>query len=200
MLGWFKICTTYASIIIIGRSSILYKEGSRMLEFEYMNRFPSQYITIVKEVEHYTGASVHTDQIIKRVLYRIKQLYNGDPGTLTSSVVKAMTRKAACEIMKTKRQTEVLTDFDLSNMYADNVQEIDDQIADNDLIQDIILLAKNDDERFITRAWSKGYSDSQIARALTKEHGEENTEKYRAKIKRFKKSLRNEEVYKTLTA
>ena len=162
------------------------------LQLKFMMKYPNHYITIVTEIEQYLGASLLTDRIIKRVLCRIKSFKEKTEKPLTISVIKWLTKRAAYELVKLNKQTDVLTDDDLLNMHADNVQTPDEQLTDNELLRKVILLTQNDYERLIITAWANGCIDTDVAHILTDMYGG-TFESNRSKIRRFKNKLRKDE-------
>ncbi len=169
------------------------------MEIQFMKKYPHFYLEIVQEIDKYVGAAVMTDQIVKRVLYRIDRLLSEKGDTLTVPIIKRLTKKAAHELVNRKKQIDVLTDDDLLTAHADNVHLIDDQLTDNELLHDIILLTKNNDERVIINAWANGCNDTEIAAILTNIRGG-TVESNRSKIRRYKTRLRKSEKLQLLFA
>lgn len=171
------------------------------MDLQFMTKYPDQYVMIVNEIDLYEGASVMTDQILHRVIYRINCILQKDhEATLTSALIRRLTKKAAHELLNRKKQIEVLTDDDLLGSHADNVLSFDEQLTDNELLHDVILLTKNSDERLIISAWANGCNDSEIADILTNIRGG-SFEGNRSKIRRCKNNLRkNSKIIRAFAA
>ena len=169
------------------------------MDTQFMKMYPDQYIAIINEIENYVGASVHTDQISKRTIYRLKKLQEATEGDVEIMTIKYLTKKAAFECLAKKKEADSLTTADLERLHAPGAQNTEYSLLKKEIVHAVYLLTEDDSERFTVSAWANGCSDTDIAHVLTGIRGG-SLESNRSKVRRFKHTLRKTEQLKALLA